>query len=129
MQQRSGFTLRLHDYLITGIYQGQNFTELSEGIASMNYREYLRNNRDITEETVDDLSNSPFISYPRSDKLMDLFLMQFERNKELYENNMMKPTGKVLSFNHTCKTSELVGVIRKDGQFCRPVSKPLYRRK
>ena len=62
MQQKSGFTLRLYDYLITGMYQGQNFTELSEGIASMNYREFLRNNRDITEETVDDLSTSYFLS-------------------------------------------------------------------
>ena len=35
--------------------------EFCEGIASMKYREYLRNNRDITEETVDVLSNSPFI--------------------------------------------------------------------
>ena len=33
MQQRSGFTLRLYDYVITGIYQGQTFMELSEGIA------------------------------------------------------------------------------------------------
>ena len=56
---------------------------------------------------------------------MDLFLMQFERNKEMYQNNMMKLTGKVLSFDHTCKTSEHVGIIGKDGQFCRPVSKPL----
>ena len=117
MQQRSGFTLRLYDYLITGIYQGQNFMELSEGIASMNYREYLRNNGDLREETVDILSNSPFISYPSNDKLMDLFLMQFERNKELYENNMMKLTGKVLSFDHTFKTSKHVGVIREDGKF------------
>ena len=60
---------------------------------------------------------------------MGLFLMQFERNKELYQNNMMKLTGKVLSFDHTCKTSENVSIIRKDGQFCRPVSKPLYRPK
>ena len=43
MQKRSGFRLCLYDYLITD-YQGQNFMELSEGIASMNYREYLRNN-------------------------------------------------------------------------------------
>ena len=60
---------------------------------------------------------------------MDLFLMQFERNKEMYQSNIMKLKGKVLSFDHTCKTSEHFGVIRKDGQFCRPVSKPLYRRK
>ena len=37
MQQKSGFRLRLYDFLITGMYQGQNFTELSGGIASMNY--------------------------------------------------------------------------------------------
>ena len=35
--------------------------------------------------------------------------MQFERNKELYENNMMKLTGKV--------TSKHVAVFREDGKF------------
>ena len=29
--------------------------------------------------------------------------MQFACNKELYENNMMKLTGKVLLFDHTLK--------------------------
>ena len=43
--------------------------------------------------------------------------MQCERNKELYENNMMKLTGKVLLFDHTFKTSKHVGVIREDGKF------------
>lgn len=46
MQQRCAFTIHLYDYIITGIYQGQNFMELSEGIASMNFREFLRNNPD-----------------------------------------------------------------------------------
>ena len=35
LQQRSGFTKRIYDYLITGLYQGQNFMELAEGIASI----------------------------------------------------------------------------------------------
>ena len=43
--------------------------------------------------------------------------MQFERNKELCENNMMKLTEKVLSFDRIFKTSKHVGVIREDGKF------------
>ena len=41
IQQRCAFTMRLYDYIITGIYQGQNFMELLEGIASMNFREFI----------------------------------------------------------------------------------------
>ena len=33
--------------------------------------------------------------------------MQFERNKELYENNMMKLTGKVLLFDHLKRVNTL----------------------
>ena len=67
MQQRSGFTLRLYDYLITGIYQGQNFMELSEGIASLNYKEYMRNSRGGNELTITDLENVPFNYYTSND--------------------------------------------------------------
>ena len=58
MQQRSGFTLRLYHYLITGIYQEQNLMELFEGIASLNYREYMRNSRGGNELTIRDLENA-----------------------------------------------------------------------
>ena len=58
MQQRSGFTLRLYHYLITGIYQGQNLMELFEGIASLNYREYMCNSRGGNELTIRDLENA-----------------------------------------------------------------------
>ena len=117
MQQRSGFTLRLHDYLITGIYQGQNFMELSEGIASLNYREYMRNSRGGNELTIRDFENVPFNYYPSNDKLMDLFLLRFERHKSFYENNMLKQAGKILSCDHTFRTSKHIGVIREDGKF------------
>lgn len=117
MQQRSGFTLRLYDYLITGIYQGQNFMELSEGIASMNYRQYMRNKPDSKELSVKEFESIPFIAYPSNDKLMDLFLMQFERNKKRYENNMQKHTGEILSCDHTFTTSKHIGVTREDGKF------------
>ena len=117
MQQRSGFTLRLYDYLITGIYQGQNFMELSEGIASMNYRQYMRNKPDSKKLSVKEFESIPFIAYPSNDKLMDLFLMQFERNKKHYENNMQKHTGEILSCDHTFRTSKHIGVTREDGKF------------
>ena len=117
MQQRSGFTVRLYDYLITGIYQGQNFMELSEGIASLNYREYMRNSRGGSELTIRGFENVPFNYYPSNDKLMDLFLMQFERHKSLYENIMLKQAGKILSCDHTFRTSKHTGVTREDGRF------------
>ncbi|KAJ7386035.1 hypothetical protein OS493_012368 [Desmophyllum pertusum] len=119
MQQRCGFTLRLYDYLITGIYQGQNFMELSEGIASMNYREFMRNNPD-SEDIKRDFECNIFCSYPSNDKLMELFLLQFQLTKELYESDMNKHNGKVLSCDHTFRTSKYIGVTRQDdGKFVR----------
>ena len=66
MQQRCAFTTRLYDYIITGIYQGQNFMDLSEGIASMNFREFLRNNPD-NNDLVKGFQTSMFCSYPGKD--------------------------------------------------------------
>ena len=48
---------------------------------------------------------------------MDLFLMQFQRNKSLYENNMLKQAGKIISCDHTFRTSKHIGVTREDGRF------------
>lgn len=119
MQQRCAFTMRLYDYIITGIYQGQNFMELSEGIASMNFREFIRNNPD-NDDFVKSFETSKFCSYPGNDKLMEIFLSQFQLTKALYENNMSKHYGKVLSCDHTFKISQHVGVTRQDdGKFVR----------
>lgn len=115
MRQRSGFTVRLFDYVITGLYQGQNFLELSAGIASMNFREFMRNNPDSG-----DFENYIFCSFPGNDMLMDLFLQQFEKNKNLYECDMNKRVGKILSCDHTVKTSKYIGVTRDgDHKFVR----------
>ena len=116
MQQRSGFTLRLYDYVICGIYQGQNFMELSEGIASMNYRQLMRNNPD-SENIKDEFDRSVFCSFPSNDKLMDFFLQQFQKTKKLYESDMSSHTGTVLSCDHTFRTSKHIGVTREDGKF------------
>ena len=53
---------------------------------------------------------------------MDLFLMQFERNEEMYQNNMMK-----LKYYHlTIHVKQVTCWRYPQG---RPISKPLYRRK
>ncbi|CAH3039500.1 unnamed protein product [Porites lobata] len=91
--------------------------ELSEGIASMNYRQYMRNKPDSKELSVKEFESIPFIAYPSNDKLMDLFLMQFERNKKHYENNMQKHTGEILSCDYTFRTNKHIGVTREDGKF------------
>lgn len=69
MQQRCAFTIRLYDYIITGIYQGQNFMEVSEGIASTNFREFLRKNPD-NNDLVKGFESSIFCLYPGNDKLI-----------------------------------------------------------
>ena len=92
--------------------------ELSEGIASMNYREFMRNNPK-SEVVKGGCENSILCSYPSNDNLMNLFLLQFERNKERYESNMLRHTGKILSCDHTFKTSKHIGVTRDDGKFVR----------
>ena len=113
MQQQCAFTVHLYDYIITGIYQGQNFMELSEGIASMNFREFLQNNPD-NSDLVKGFESSTFCSYPGNDKLIELFLSQFQLTKALYKNNMCKQVGKVLSCDHTFKISKHVNVTRQD---------------
>lgn len=77
----------------------------------------MRNSRGGNELTIRDLENVPFNYYPSNDKLMDLFPMQFERHKSLYENNMLKQAGKILSCDHTFRTSKHIGVTREDGRF------------
>lgn len=125
LQQRSGFTLTILDYLITGVYQGQNFMELSEGIASMNFREFFRNKfsevslvqqRDEIEKK---FCQSILYSFPSNDKLMDVFLSNFDSVKQLYEQNMNRITGRILSCDHTFKISKYIGITRADGRFVR----------
>ena len=53
---------------------------------------------------------------PGNDMLMDLFLEQFEKNKNLYECDMNRRVGKVLSCDHTFKTSKHIGVTRDGDQ-------------
>lgn len=113
MQQRCAFTTRLYDYIITSIYQGQNFMELSEGIASMNFREFMRNNPE-SDDLGKGFESNIFCAYPGNDKLMELFLLQFQLTRDLYENNMCKHVGKILSCDHTFKISKHVGVTRED---------------
>ena len=112
-QQWCGVTLRLYDYIITGIYQGQDFLELSEGLAAMNYRALMKNNPDNPN-----FDNDIFCAYPRNDKLMNLSLEQFQIMEDLYECDMNKRVGKILSCDHTFKTSKHVAVTGEDdGKF------------
>lgn len=46
-------------------------------------------------------------------------MTQFEINKELYESNMYKHTGRVLACDHTFRTSKHIGITRDDGKFIR----------
>ena len=120
MQQRCGFTQRLYDFVISGIYQGQNFMELSEAIASMNFREFMRNNLDLSRESIKEkFDSNVFCLYPGNDKLIDLFLQTFEENKELYETTLCEHTGTVMSCYHTFRTSKYIGITREDGKFTR----------
>ena len=63
--------------------------ELSEGIAAMNYRALIRNNPENLN-----FYNDIFCAYPGNDKLMDLFLEQYQITKDLYESDMNKRVAK-----------------------------------
>ena len=94
--------------------------EISEAVASLNFREFVRNNADRELQRWEhDFESSILFSFPSTDKLMELFLLKFELTKELYESSMSRCVARVISLDHTFKTSKYIGITRDDGKFVR----------
>lgn len=120
LHHRSGYSVELMDFVLIGVCQGQSFVEISEAIASMNYRRFVYRNsvgqlRTSLEDLEDKYYNSILYAFPSNDKLMQLFLSYFEKKRKLYEIAISKITGKVLICDHTLKIGKHVGVLRGEG--------------
>ena len=120
LHHRSGYSVELMDFVLIGVCQGQSFVEISEAIASMNYRRFVyRNSVGQSEASLEELEdkfyNSILYAFPSNDKLMQLFLSYFEKKRKLYEIAISKITGKVLICDHTLKIGKHVGVLRGEG--------------
>ena len=126
---RCGFTKALINLIETDITKGVNFFQISEGLASLNFREFSRRNRIYASATlnstaVDVASNSsdfysnPIYSFPSSDQIIRFFLATFEKKKLLYSEAMESLPSSILSCDHTFKISRNVGLVREtDSKF------------
>ena len=124
LQQRCGFSFILIDFLMTGIYQGQNFVEIAEGIATLNVRALARakglvERMEQPNDLEEDFCNNLLYAYPSSDKLMDKFLKYYDLHKEKCERHMSNIHGKCLTCDHTFRTNKHIGITREDGKFIR----------
>ena len=120
LHHRSGYSFELMDFVLIGVCQGQSFVEISEAIASMNYRRFVYRNSlgqldPNSEDMEDKYYNSVLYAFPSNDKLMQLFLSYFEKKRKLYDIAISKITGKVLICDHTLKIGKHVGILRGEG--------------
>lgn len=83
LTERSGYTKIMYDIIETELLQGVNFMKISEGITSLNIREFIREKQIYAAATSDDnnsnnidvsefYENSIF-SFPSNDLLMKIF--------------------------------------------------------
>lgn len=109
-------------FIDTEIAKGVNFLKISEGLASLNYREYLQRRRiylsacdDVAVNASDssEFNNNILYSFPSNDQLMKIFLYNFEKNRAIYLNDMNSLSVSSLSCDHTFKISRNVGLVRE----------------
>lgn len=79
MFYRSACTLDLLDYLIVHIGRGHTFLEMSEDIASMNFRAFARKHHG---DNLDHYYESIIYSIPSNDQLMFMFLAYLKSNEQ-----------------------------------------------
>ena len=120
--QRCSVSKTLIQFIDTEIVKGVNFLKVSEGLASLNYREYLQRRRiysSACENAVVSVSdslefnNNIIYSFPSNDQLVKIFLHNFEKNRAIYVNEMNSLTVSSLSCDHTFKISRNVGLVRE----------------
>ena len=120
--QRCSFTKMVVHYIDTEVERGVNFLNISEGLASLHYCEYLRRKRiflkacaDVTasmSESTDFQSNVLYL-FPSRNQLIKVFLFNCEQNKFIYDKEMATLPVSSLSCDHTFKISRNVGLVRE----------------
>ena len=113
----SGWTQELVDFVNTQVVQGVNFLQICEVMASLNYHEYCKRSKYISN--CPQFHDANMLSFPSNDKIMHLFLTEFHEKKPLFEREMStKLTARIISCDHTFKVSKSIGAFRDcDGQF------------
>ena len=121
--QRCGITKALNHFIDTEILEGVNFLKISEGLASLNYREYVQrrliyqssSNGDDGVQLLysEQFQSNALYSFPSNDQIMRIFLHNFEKNKRIYAKAMNCLTLTSLSCHHTFKISRNVGLVRE----------------
>lgn len=120
--QRTGCYKRLLLYIKNQIIQGVNFLRISEGIAALNHKEFIRlgeiHNAAMREaliegETYDELKFyvNDLFAFPSSDQTTNLFLDNFKTYKNFYLNKMQNISATCISCDHTFKNSCNIGVV------------------
>ena len=108
-------------FIDTEIVKGVNFLKISEGLASLNYREYLRrrwlysSSCDVFANTLDYsyFHSNILYSFPSNDQITKIFLHNFEQNRAIYDNEMNRLSVSSLSCDHTFKISRNIGFVRE----------------
>ena len=109
-------------FIDTEIVKGVNFLKVSEGLASVNYREDIQRKRIYSSACENaavnvsdslEFNNNILYSFPSNDQLMRLFLYNFEKNRAIYVNEMNSLSASSLSCDHTFKISRNVGLVRE----------------
>jgi hypothetical protein len=104
---RSACSIDLLDYVIVHIGRGHNFLELSEDIASLNFRTFIRHSS-ISNDENEYYSNTMYSS-PSNDQLMHIFLSYFDQVKGILENEVAATPCSILTCDHTFKVSKHIG--------------------
>ena len=125
--QRCGVSKAMVHFFDIQILEGVSFLKISEGLASLNYRQYLQRRRIYFSArkgnmcSVPDIAefhNNPLHSFPSNDQIMKIFLHNFEKNRAIYDEEMNRLTVSSLSCDHTFKISRNIGFVReKDNKF------------
>eukprot|EP00794_Sanderia_malayensis_P002581 gene2581-2980_t len=115
---RSAATYDMIDMINEWVLHGMNFFQISECISGINYRKFRRRlalcNAHGNDDADDDFPQRSMYSFPSSDKLMQIFLDEFNRNQQHYAANMSAKVAEVyIAADHTFRVSKNVGLFRE----------------
>ena len=122
MFHKSSCTKQLVDFVETQILQGVNFLVICEGIAGLNFKEFIErmacfsiyqdSNSHInkTKLDYDNFYSNSMYTFPGHKKVMELFLWNFVHKKSYYDAEMEKTarSSNIITCDHTFKVSKYI---------------------
>ena len=104
--------------------QGVSFFKIFKALAASNFKDYCsrlelsshcsHSSYETTQSAMERFYRNKLYSFPGNDKLMDIFLSDFQRKQPLYEKEMFNcaAASKRISRDHTFKICKFVGASR-----------------